>query len=416
MKEKTKKLVILTGYVKDETYGLLGPQMAATIINAHSEFEAIVVGVTRQDNPEAVLAALNHHFGNCRKVVAFSCLGGRPDLFDLARKLKEGGSVTLLAGPQAGVDYKGEIDWQSYPHRFKGLSDSFSFALQGPAQQILPILAAGPDTDVSGFSGVVCQDDHDRIIENPSMPWAGDYLSTMDWKTLHILHNESFLPKTITCAQVLQQIGCPHAAQERKICVDYPQSLRVPGSDPCSICLCQKGCSFCDVAADKGYMGPVDEAAVKEQLRCLPHGTDNRKIPFELINESPLFKLARIFEMAEDLSIDLSRINLTLRADYLLNGLDLLEAALDIAVKKNVQILLSAIGFESFDDTILKNGNVGCATTQVNNGNAKVAFCFSEHGFTGCQRIEHEIADVDAGLRHTLASQGCCSRGKPFGR
>jgi hypothetical protein len=123
--------------------------------------------------------------------------------------------------------------------------------------------------------------------------------------------------------------------------------------------ICQKGCSFCDVAADKGYMGGVNEAAIKEQLLCLPDGPDGRKIPFELIDESPLFRLAGIFELADELSIELSQINLTLRADYLLKGLKPLESALKIATKKNVRILLSSIGFESFDDTILKNLNKG---------------------------------------------------------
>ncbi|WP_457551511.1 hypothetical protein [Desulfobacula sp.] len=40
MKEKTKNLVILTGYFTGESYGLLGPQMAATIINVHTDFHS----------------------------------------------------------------------------------------------------------------------------------------------------------------------------------------------------------------------------------------------------------------------------------------------------------------------------------------------------------------------------------------
>jgi len=42
-----------------------------------------------------------------------------------------------------------------------------------------------------------------------------------------------------------------------------------------------------------------------------------------------------------------------------------LEAALEIASKKDIRILLSSIGFESFDDTILKNLNKG-VDTQTN--------------------------------------------------
>ena len=95
MYENTKKLVIITGYFKGETYGLLGPQMAATIINAHTDFSAIVVGVTNENDIQDVKSALNHYFGNQQKIVGFSSLGGRPDLFDFAGELKEQGAVTI---------------------------------------------------------------------------------------------------------------------------------------------------------------------------------------------------------------------------------------------------------------------------------------------------------------------------------
>ena len=84
---------------------------------------------------------------------------------------------------------------------------------------------------------------------------------------------------------------------------------------------------------------------MREQLSCLPKGPDNRKIPFELINENPLFRLGDIFRMAHDLTIELSRINLTLRADFFLKGLIPLEKALETAKQKEVQILLSSIGW-----------------------------------------------------------------------
>ena len=363
MKEKTKKLVIITGYFTGESYGLLGPQMAATIINDYTDYEAIVVGVTNEDDKKDLKTALHHYFKDQLKVVGFSTLGGRPDLFDFAKELKDEGAITILAGPQAGPDYKGEIDWQTYPHRFKGLSDHFSFALHGPAQQIIPVLASDLDKDLSKFEGVLCRDANGRIIENPSLPWDDAFLSKVDWQTLQVLKEGAFKPLTISCAQVLQQIGCQHAAKQRKISIDYPWGLKNQCAQPLSVTICQKGCSFCDVAADKGYMGGVNETAIKEQLLYLPTGPDGRKIPFELINESPLFKLARIFELANELSnersYELSQINLTLRADYFLKGLKPLEAALKIATKKNVRILLSSIGFESFDDIILKNLNKG---------------------------------------------------------
>lgn len=74
-------------------------------------------------------------------------------------------------------------------------------------QQIIPVLVSGPDGDISGFEGVVCKDENGQIIENPSIPWNDTYLSKVDWQTLHILKDAAFEPLTITCAQVLQQIG-----------------------------------------------------------------------------------------------------------------------------------------------------------------------------------------------------------------
>jgi hypothetical protein len=367
MQKKTKKLVILTGYFKGESYGLLGPQMAATIINAHTKFNAIVVGVTNEDDFSILKTALGDHFGDQQKLVGFSTLGGRLDLFDFAKKLKQEGAITFLAGPQAGVDYKGEKDWQSFPHRFKGVSHCFSFALHGPAQQIIPVLVSGASKDISKFDGVLSRDEQSRIIENSPVPWDDTHLSKVDWQTLYVLKETSFKPLKITTAQVLQQIGCQHAAKQKKINIDYPWALQKKTGHKILtknhadnfVSMSQKGCSFCDVAADKGYLGGLSEAAIKQQLLCLPKDAHGRKIPFELINESPLSKLSRIFELAEEVSIELSQINLTLRADYLLKGIGKLKEALEIARKKNVRILLSSIGFESFDDSILKNLNKG---------------------------------------------------------
>lgn len=59
------------------------------------------------------------------------------------------------------------------------------------------------------------------------------------------------------------------------------------------------------------------------------------------------------------LGIGLSQINLTLRADYFITGLQHLKEALGLAKASGVYILLSSIGFESFDDTLLRNLNKG---------------------------------------------------------
>jgi len=359
-----KKLVILTGYFKGESYGLLGPQMAATIISENSDYEAIVVAVTNEDDKTDLKAALENHFSGTRMVIGFSTLGGRPDLFDLAGELKDKGAVTILAGPQANVDFKGEKGHDRFDHRFKGMSDRFTFALQGPAQQILPILQSGLDGDISEFDGVLSKNNAGQIKENPPAPWEDQWLSRVDWTNIYRLKGTSFARMPITSCQVLQQIGCPHAAKARKIQIDYPADL-ADGTGPKRVTITQKGCSFCDVAKDKGFMGTVGDNAVKSQMACLPEQSDGSRVAFELINESPLPKLARVMEIAAQSGIELSQINLTMRADYFLKGLGTLEKTLESARQKNIRILLASIGFESFDDTILRNLNKG-VTLQMN--------------------------------------------------
>lgn len=71
MIENTKKLVIITGYFSRESYGLLGPQMAATIINDHTDYETIVVGVTNEDDKQDLKTALNHYFKDRQKSLDF---------------------------------------------------------------------------------------------------------------------------------------------------------------------------------------------------------------------------------------------------------------------------------------------------------------------------------------------------------
>ncbi|MBU0464178.1 MAG: hypothetical protein KKE12_11305, partial [Proteobacteria bacterium] len=112
------------------------------------------------------------------------------------------------------------------------------------------------------------KDINGRISETPSIPWDDTWLSKVDWQTLHILKGAVFEPITITTAQVLQQIGCQHAARQKKICIDYPWMLQKKG------------------------------VLQKKEMKS---------------------------------AIEMSQINLTLRADYLIKGLKPLEAALEIA-------------------------------------------------------------------------------------
>ena len=350
-------MAIIAGFFKNETYGLLGPQMAATIINDHTPYACIVIGVTREDDKAALKTTLTEYFESQRPVIGFSALSGREDLFSLARELKAEGAVTLLAGPQANVDFIGERDWQNHPHRFNGLSDNFCFGLHGPAEQVIPLLNRLDGDDGPQIRGLLYKDRNAVVMHNPAQGWNEKYLRKVSWDNIYRLGKNGIALLNITTGQVLQQIGCPHAGRTTETQVDYPASINTGQGQ--SIKLRLKGCSFCDVAVDKGFYGKLNMETVIGQIRCLPQAQDGRKIPFELINENPLPDLPGLLTEVHKQGLKLSQINLTLRADWLILGSQHLRQALRMAGVLGIYLLLSSIGFESFDDTILRNLNKG---------------------------------------------------------
>lgn len=122
-------MVIISAYLQGEMYGLLGPQLAAAIIRKYSPSECIVVALPAHYMVSRLKRALRNYFGSRRPIVGFSNLCGREDLVSLAGELKKEGAITILAGPQAAADYCGEEGWRVRPHRFKGFSRHFTFAL-----------------------------------------------------------------------------------------------------------------------------------------------------------------------------------------------------------------------------------------------------------------------------------------------
>lgn len=352
-----KKMAIITSFFKDETYGLLGPQVAATVIRDNTPYDCIVIAVTREDDNVLIKKALADYFGKERPVIGFSALSGREDLFSLARELRTEGAVTILAGPQANVDFIGEQGWQNHPHRFKGLSANFNFGLHGPAEQVIPLLNNLDGNDRAQIPGLLYVDQDDAVIQNISKDWDEKYLQKVDWDNIYILKKDGIGPLNISTGQVLQHIGCPHAARTRATEIDYPASLS--GRQAERVKLQLRGCSFCDVAVDKGFYGKLDLETVISQIRCLPQAQDGRKIAFELINENPLPVLPDLLKEVHKQGLKLSQINLTLRADWFISGLQQLRQALRVAGEAGIYVLLSSIGFESFDDAILRNLNKG---------------------------------------------------------
>ena len=362
--QNIKKMVIIASYFKGETYGLLGPQMAATVIQENASCECIVVGVAREDSPAALKEALAAYFGEERAVIGFSSLSARPDLFALAGELKDEGAFTLLAGPQADVDYMGEVRYDAWPHRFKGVSDSFSLALHGPAEQATDLLKNPDRGHRQQISGLLVSNGASGVIHHPRKSWDERFLGRVNWDNIYRVEGGTFVPHRIRTGQVLQQIGCPHAARERWVEVDWPQTLARRNRQAVRILL--KGCSFCDVAVDKGFYGALRLGTVLNQIRCLPQGPDGRKIPFELINENALPSLPRLLQEAAETGLRLSQITLTLRADWFLRGEHSLREALGLARAMGMRIHLGSVGFESFDNAILRNLNKGlCVETNL---------------------------------------------------
>ncbi len=356
MKAK-KKMAIIASYFADETYGLLGPQMAATVIQENTPYDCIVIAVTREDDKTLLKRALADYFGVERPIIGFSTLSGREDLFSFAKECKTEGALTILAGPQADVDCLGENNWQNHPHRFQGLTENFSFSLHGPAEQAKYLLQHLDKNAWKDTPGLLYVSKNNRIIQNPKNTWKEKYLRKVKWSNIYRIGKAGLVSHKITTGQVLQQIGCPYAAQEKRVEIDYP--VPIAGIDTQKVKLSLKGCSFCDVAVDKGFYGQLDTETVVEQIRCLPDTSEGMKIPFELINENPIPGLPRLLQQTRESGIRLSQINLIVRADWFLRGEKNLRRALVLARSLGVRILLSSVGFESFDDRILRNLNKG---------------------------------------------------------
>ena len=357
MSGKKKRMVIIASYFDGETYGLLGPQMAATVIQENTSYECMVVAVAREDDKTALKKGLADYFGEERPVIGFSTLSGREDLFDLAKELKDEGGITILAGPQADVDYMGERGWKDYDHRFKGVSDRFSIALHGPAEQAIQILQNLDVRGGGGIPGLLCRKADGEMIQIPKKAWDQRFLAKVHWDNICRVGKGGIEPIKISAGQVLQQVGCPHAAKARWVEIDYPASMA--GKNDPKVGMRLKGCSFCDVAVDKGFYGALKMETVLAQIDCLPETADGRKIPFELINENALPRLPLLLTKLRERGIRPTQINLTLRADWFLKGERWLRKALELAMSTGTSILLASIGFESFDDRILNNLNKG---------------------------------------------------------
>ena len=356
-----RKMAIISSYFQGERYGLLGPQMAATVIQKHSSCECIVIVLPNGFNAIHLKRAIRNYFGSQIPIVGFSNLSGREDLISLAGELRSHGAVTILAGPQAAVDYCGEKECLDWPHRFKGFSDHFTFALQGPAEQIIPFIDDPENIKWEDLPGFTFLDRNGDFVRNPAKDWDRSYLDQVRWDNIYTSGQAGLVPLQIAEGQVLQQIGCPWAAGNHRIGIDYPAAVSKMADK--RIHLISKGCSFCDVAVDKGFFGSLNSETVLRQIKGLPDGSDGRKIPFELINENPFSSLVSLIDECLSQGLGLSKIELTVRVDGLLKGEKPLRSALHLARRHKMVIALASVGFESFCNRILRNLNKGVSVS-----------------------------------------------------
>lgn len=201
---------------------------------------------------------------------------------------------------------------------------------------------------------------NDKCQMNKQDSWKDAFLREVDWQNLYRLGPSGLEPVSVTSAQVVQQIGCPYAARTVNVSIDYPTNLTdAPFNKEGKLFLSLQGCSFCDVARDKAFGNTLPLDSVVAQIVNLPEDVEGVKIPFELINEMPLPTLPPLLSAIERQGIKISQVNLVTRADWLVMGKEELRAALKLAKAMNVRILLSAVGFESFANSILRNLNKG---------------------------------------------------------
>ena len=358
-----KKMAIVTSYFAGESYGLLGPQTAATLISKRSPYDCIVVAVSNDDDKSSIKKALADYFGFQMPIIGFSHLSGRQDLIELAANLKTEGATTILAGPQADVDFCGETACSRFPHRFQGLGRQFSFALHGPAEQITTYLETGQWSTLRDTPGALYRDNRGRCQRNPQNAWDSVSFQSIDWQNIYRIKSACLKRLNITAAQVLQQIGCPWAAKPKPVAIDYPVFLKNAAHR--AVDLKVSGCSFCDIATDKRLVCTLPLDMVISQIAALPESPDGRKLPFELINENPLPGLPRLLESVQENGLRLSYINLTLRADWLLKHAAALATSLEMARAAGSRIVLASIGFESFSATLLRNLNKGLSVATI---------------------------------------------------
>jgi hypothetical protein len=322
-------MIIFTHHT-GESHGILGAQIAATYFERKLSMPSIVVGIERNFSKEGLFHFIDEYTAGREKLVAFSHLCGRKDLFEVIRNLKQQGLTTILGGPQTRQDYHGEPDTDSHPHRFRGLKSTIDIAFQGPVDRM--------------------KSEHlERRGALLEYPWTKNLSLDVDWSNIYTF-SDTLKKLDVQMGQVLNAVGCAYACKPQTVTLPPPTSLREKGIPELEVR--SEGCIFCDVSRDKGYHGTVERDRLMTQITGLPE-VGGRKIPFELIDEYPIRSLGPLIEDSERNRIRLSQINLVCRVDDINAHASALEDVLGMARRQNVKIMFASIGFESFSDRLL---------------------------------------------------------------
>ncbi len=333
-------MILLTHHT-GEPHGILGAQAAAAHLAKNLDMPTMVVGIERRFSKERLLQFLDDHYRGKERIIGFSHVCGRKDILELIRSVKERGFFTVLGGPQAAADYSGEKDSKTRPARFQGLHREIDLAVQGPVHLLTREHLRSPEGCLR-------------------FPWTNDIPLQVDWANLYTF-SEGLQQLAVKTGQVLNAVGCPHARKETAVRLPAPETLHRKTGESMVAC---SGCIFCDVSRDKGYHGHVHREAVLSQIANLPD-EEGRKIPFELIDEYPIASLPGILDEARKARLELSQINLVCRVDDITAHRELLGEVLTLAQERRMRILFSSIGFESFNDTILRFLNKGITVADI---------------------------------------------------
>jgi hypothetical protein len=337
----TGENMLICTHHSGEPHGILGAQAASTYFSRQLGIPSIVVGLTRDFQKEKFLTFIEEHYHTKERVIGFSHLSGRKDIFELISSLHAMGFTAILGGPQALQDYKGEPDAEKFPHRFQGLKDRIDIVVQGP---------------VDGVQRKHLSEKAHTIQSE----WKTDLYLDVDWSNIYTF-SEKLEPLDIQVAQVLAAIGCPYAARESEVLLDPPASLEDKAP---KLTMRSCGCIFCDVAWDKGFRGHLNMTSLIRQVRMLPEKA-GRKIPFELIDEYPITTLRTLLDEMEKEKIDLSQVNLVCRVDAVTRHVNVLQEILKLARERTIRIMFSSIGFEAFSEKILSHFNKGVAVADI---------------------------------------------------